>query len=189
MTAKDSAGCVSAGVPVIITQPTAYTVSGSVELQGFVGSSRMVRFVFSEVSGATTNYLQTNDVTLSFTGGVASYSLQVPINTTHVSAKTQWSLRRRQAVTFVSGSATVNFTAATSHNLLGGDLATAVNGTIDNTDNQVLAGDYLVLKGKYLHTVGTDSDAARADITGDGSVLAGDYLILKGNYLKQGDPQ
>ena len=49
--------------------PPVATISGKVKLQAYLGSSRMVRFIASAVSGGVTNYLQTNDVSLSFSGG------------------------------------------------------------------------------------------------------------------------
>ena len=69
---------------------------------------------------------------------VAAYSLSVPTNTTHLSAKTAWHLRRRQAVTFTNGATTLNFTSA--NRLLVGDLAQGGPG-IANTDNVVAAAE------------------------------------------------
>ena len=99
--------------------------------------------------------------------------LSVPTNTAYVSAKTVWSLRRRQAVTFGSGVATNNFSGTTGQ-LLGGD--------ISQNNNLVNTADYTVLKGNWLKAT------AGADITGDGLVNTADYTILKGNWLKMGDP-
>ena len=172
-----------------------FTISGSMELQVFAGTNRVVRFVASAVTtnGATvtTNYLQTTDVTLTFNGGAtAAYNIQAPATATHISAKTAWHLRRRQAVTFTSGAATVNFTGDTSR-LKGGDLIT-VNvppGTIVDTDNAVASPDYLLLLNNYLQPVGGDAGIGRADIDGDGAVTSSDYLMLLNNYLTSGDAQ
>ena len=184
---KMSGGNFSVAGGFFVGSVSAYTVSGSVELQAFAGTNRMVRFVASEVSGVMTNYLQTNDVTLSFSGATAGYNIQVPPNTTRISAKTAWHLRRRQAVTLNSGPVTVNFTGAA--NLRGGDLVTVLGGTIDNTDNAVTSTDYLLLLGNYLQTVNGDAAIGRADINGDGAITSSDYLLLLGNYLTGGDPQ
>ena len=103
----DSHTLVSWGLEIMGTEepsaPPVATISGKVKLQAYLGSSRLVRFIASQVSGGVTNYLQTNDLSLSFTAGEADYSIEVPTNTTHLSAKTAWHLRKRQAVTFING--------------------------------------------------------------------------------------
>ena len=177
----------SQAVNVLDTPPATYTISGSVELQAFAGTNRLVRFVASAVTGSSTNYLQTNDAVLAFTNGLTSYTLPVPPNTTHLSAKTAWNLRRRAAAAFTCWAATVNFTGLA--NLKGGDLGTVPPGAITNTDNAVTSSDYLLLLGSYLQTVGTNTAIARADVDGDGAVTSADYLNLLGNYLSGGDPQ
>jgi hypothetical protein len=184
------AAIAGATVTVTVGAPAAFTISGAVELQSFAGTNRLVRFVMSEVSGGSTNHLQTNDVMLTFSGATAGYTLPaVPTNTTHLSAKTAWHLRKRQAVSFGGGTATVNFTAGEGGSLKGGDLVTVNGGPVADTDNSVNSTDYLLLLGKYLQTVGGDADTGRADIDGDGAVTSSDYLNLLGNYLTSGDPQ
>jgi hypothetical protein len=128
-------------------------------------------------------------VSLSFTGGEAGYSIEVPTNTTHLSAKTAWHLRKRLPVTLVNGAATVDFSG--SDWLLGGDIVTTIGSTsIDDTDNLVNAVDLGLLLGYYLNAVGSDAMIGRADIDGDGvvdMVNAVDLSILLGNYLLPGD--
>jgi subtilisin-like proprotein convertase family protein len=194
MVGGDSHTLVSWGLEISGTEeppsPPVATISGSVKLQAYLGSSRMVRFIASAVVGGVTNYLQTNDVSLGFTAGEADYSIEVPTNTTHLSAKTAWHLRKRLPVTFVSGFATNNFTGADW--LLGGDLVTAIGSTdIADTDNLVNAVDLGLLLGYYLNAVGSDPMIGRADIDGDGvvdMVNAVDLSVLLGNYLVSGDP-
>ena len=150
----------------------------------------MVRFIASAVAGGVTNYLQTNEVSLNFTAGEAGYSIEVPTNTTHLSAKTAWHLRKRLPVTMVDGRATVDFTE--SDWLLGGDIVTAIGSTnINDTDNLVNAVDLGLLLGYYLNVVGSDAMIGRADIDGDSAVdmvNAVDLSVLLGNYLVSGDP-
>jgi hypothetical protein len=185
------ASIASATTTVSVAGVTSNTISGVVQLEGFVGTNRMVRFVMSEVSGGVTNYLQTNDVVLNFAGGnTVGYNLSVPTNTTHISAKTAWHLRRRLAVgAFSGGAATVDFSGGGF--LRGGDLITdpVPPATIENTDNSVNSADYLRLLNSYLQTVGGDANIGRADIDGDGGITSSDYLKLLGNYLATGDPQ
>ena len=180
----------SATTTVALATAPSNTISGSVALQSFVGASRMVRFVMSAVNGGTTNYLQTNELILTFSAGTASYTnLAVPTNTTHISAKTAWNLRRRQAVDFGGITATVNFTGG--NNLKGGDIITVTvpPGTIADTDNAVTSSDYLLLLGNYLQTASGSAAIGRVDIDGDGAITSSDYLLLLGNYLTTGDAQ
>ena len=101
--------------------------------------------------------------------GVANYTLSsVPAGTTHVSAKTAWHLRQRQAVTWAGGQATVNF------QLSGGDL---------DDSNLVDIFDYFHLASAWYQP----NDAA--DIDGSGMVDLDDYLILSNHWYQQGSPE
>jgi hypothetical protein len=143
-------------------------VTGQVELQDFVGSSRAVTFA------ATGGTVKTWTQTLSFAGGVASYTLtDVPAGTTGVSAKTAWSLRNKlAAVLDGDGQVAANFTGG--EKLLGGD----INGT-----NSINVLDYSVLKANWF------TSNSVADIDGSGEVGTLDYSIQKSNWFKVGDPQ
>ena len=144
-------------------------ISGEVELEGLVAGpvSREVRLV---TSGTQTKvYAQT----LSFENGVASFTLTgVPEGTTHCSAKTAWSLRRKLAAAAIDGQASVSF-AGTAGKLLGGDI---------NASNSVNIQDYSLLK---LHwgpgTVG--------DINADGFCGTLDYVLMRANWFLVGDPE
>jgi len=143
--------------------------TGQVELESFVGTSRAVTFV------ATGGTAKSWTLTLSFSGGAASYTLtDIPAGTTGISAKTAWNLRQKLAVTLdgdgqVTG---VNFTGADK--LLGGDL---------NGDNFVNILDYSVLKNNWYTTNPV------ADINGDGQVQTQDYSLLRSNFFKRGDAE
>ena len=183
----NSAGSITSVIATLtlLAPPAMFTISGTVELQAFAGTNRLVRFIASEVTGVATNLLQTTNMNLTFSNGAATYTLPVPTNTTHISAKTAWNLRRKLASPFSGGLATVDFTGAAS--LKGGDIVTVNGGTIDDTDNAVTSSDYLLLLGNYLQTVGGDPAIGRADIDGDGAITSADYLLLLGNYLQAGD--
>jgi hypothetical protein len=176
--------CAASTDDVVITR---HVVAGSVEVQAFVGSSRLVRFIASQVDGGTTNYLQTNDVTLSFSGGLAAYSNSVPPLTTHVSAKTSWNLRKNLPVTFTGGVATVDFTGSGSR-LRTGDLQ-ATGGGIEDTDNAVLLSDLDIVLGYWNNSVGAVPAADRADIDGDGTVVLNDLDLVLGNWAASGEPE
>ena len=127
------------------------------------------------VSGVTNStVLQTWTNTLSFTSGVANFSLDgLAAGVNGLSAKTSWNLRRKLAVSFDSDSqAVVAFTGVSQ--LAGADL---------NGDNVVNLGDYLILGHNFFSTY------APADIDGNGQVDLDDYMILYNNYFTGGDPQ
>jgi hypothetical protein len=155
-------------------------IAGQLELDSFVGASRAVTFVASTnwvTAGPVTNTitLWTNTLTLSFTGGVANYTLiGVPPNANGLSAKTAWNLRKKVPVVFdINNQANaVNFTGAEL--LPGGDL---------NGDNVINFFDYSILGSNWF------TYNAVADINGDGVVNYNDYIILYINWFTAGDPQ
>jgi autotransporter-associated beta strand protein len=152
-------------------------VTGQVEPQGFVGTTRAVTFV---VTSSSNTPLQTNVLTLTFAGTprVAPYTLNVPTNAANLSAKTAWTLRKRLPLTFSSGQAVANFT--NTNRLLGGDI---------NGNNNVNATDNNVFKTFNGKTVAQTPAAVQADITGNGAVNSLDGNVLKANLGRVGDAQ
>ena len=155
-------------------------VTGLVQSEGFIGGSRVVTFVAT--GGAMT---KTWNLTLAFPGDTAPYTLtDVPAGTTHISAKTAWTLREKLPVTFAMGQAVADFiadgtpgwSAATDHYLRGGDL---------NGNNQITFTDYSIL-GANIFILPTNP---AADINGDGFVDIFDYFMLAGNWFQAGDAQ
>ena len=157
-----------AGVPV-------YRVSGQVAMEGYVGAgggtgSRTVTFKATDSSGAV---LTQWSFPLAFTGGIASYICNgVPTNTANFSAKTAWSLRKRQAVSFTAGEATANFTGASQ--LPAGDI---------DASNVVDLDDYFLLSSFWL-----TADPA-SDLNGNGLVGLDDYYLLAARWYQAGDPE
>lgn len=142
--------------------------TGQVECEGFVGASRDVTFV---ATGATT---KSWTLTLSFSGGVASYTLtDVPDGVTGLSAKTNWSLRNKLAVT-PDGDGQISAIFTGTEKLLGGDI---------NGSNSINILDYSILKIQWMTTNPV------ADIDGSGVANAVDYNIMKGNWFQVGDLQ
>jgi hypothetical protein len=143
-------------------------IVGQVELEGFVGASRSV--TFAATGGATT---RTWTLTLTFTGTVAGFTLvNVPPQTTALSAKTDWSLRRKLSVHLDGrGQATAHFLGGAM--LLGADL---------DGSNTVDLDDYVVL-GSEWYTI-----SPLADIDGSGGVDLDDYVILGKNWYTEGNP-
>ena len=145
-------------------------ITGQIELEGFVGTSRTVTFV---ATGGTSSKTWTPTLT-SFTGAIASFELtDVPDGSTHVSAKTEWTLRSRVAL---SGGDDNQWTADLigDDKLLGGDL---------NGSNFINILDYSILANLYG---GVDPVA---DIDGGGYVNVADYSMLATNYFQPGDDQ
>jgi len=145
------------------------TISGQIELQGFLGTSRGVAFVANGSARKAVSITVTG-----FVGGIASYILTgIPDGVTSVSAQSAWNLRRKLTLAGgVNGQWTADFRG--SAKLLGGD----INGT--NTVNLL---DYSAMKANWLtgNTV--------ADVNGDGVVNTLDYNIMKSNWFVLGDPE
>ena len=161
---------------------TLLVVTGHVALEGFVGpahnghGSRAVVFMATDDA---TNVLAAWTNTLTFAPGANGYGVapftlaNVPVGTTHLSAKTAWNLRRRLAAAFTDNAAGAEFTS--DHELLGGD--------IHGRNNLVDVEDYLQLAGSWYRV-----DAA-ADIDGSGLVDVDDYFILSSHWYLEGDPE
>jgi len=140
-------------------------ITGQVELEEFVGTSREVTFV------ATGGTQKEWTKTLSFSGSVASYVLtDVPEGTTNLSAKAAWNLRVKLATPLTNGQGTADFTGG--NKLRGGDL----NGS--NTTNIL---DFAVLRALWY------TANPKADINGDGMVTLPDFMLLRNNWFQRGD--
>lgn len=188
ITSADANGC--ATIDVTVTDKSGNSASGS---DGFVinkneisGNVSMVTFSVASYSFSRNVVFTATDsgdsvikiwnVPVSFVNNTTTkiaagtYKLtDVPGNTANLSAKTAWSLRQRQAVSFDSENQAVN-----NFNLLGGDM---------NNSNSVNIFDYSTLKVNWYTT------NAVADINGDGQVQLLDYSIMKSNWFKTGDAQ
>jgi hypothetical protein len=163
-------------------------ITGLVQLESFIGTgtiptthTRTVTFVATDGPGAGATVLETWVVPLSnVAGDTFSYTLtDVPVGTTHLSAKTDWNKRKKLAATFdVNGQAVVNFTGADQ--VRGGDIT---------GDNIVNLADYSLLVSHWLEVVAVTPAAAVADMNGDGVINFFDYVILGANWFTVGDPQ
>ena len=160
---------------------TLLQATGHVALEAYIGPDRNgygTREVVFKATDNATNVLATWTNSLSFTPdgngyGVAPFTLaNVPVGTTHLSAKTAWNLRKRLVVTFLADVATVDFTGA--NELLGGD----IHGANDLVDVE----DYFQLAGSWYRV-----DVA-SDIDGSGLVDVDDYFVLASHWYDEGDP-
>ena len=172
---------------VSLTTPCSFTiqvqqyqqVTGRVALEFYAGlahdgnGTRDVTFVASHVEAGVTNYLGTWTQTLTFTAGVADYALlNVLPGATHLSAKTDWTLRKRLPLSFTGLVAEASFTGGNV--LPGGDL--------DHLNDVGLA-DYNRLAAAWYTTQSAE------DIDGSGVVDLDDYFILASHWGETGDPQ
>ena len=167
--------------PGAVNQGPVQQVSGQVELEGYGGpalngiGTRLLTFKATDGTGTV---LHQWDLVLNFARGTGSASAasfiltNVPITATHLSAKSAWNLRKRQAFTFSDGSVLVDFTG--TNRLPGGD--------IDNS-NHIDLGDFNQLAA-FWYT----SDAA-SDINGSGLVDIEDYFLLARRWYQQGDTE
>ncbi len=167
---SNSVGSVTSAVATL-SVVTSYTVSGSVELEHFVGTTRDVAFKAADTDGVVR---KTWTVSLSFSGSsVTSYALtDVPLDTVSLSAKTDWNLRRKLGVSFANTAAVANFTGA--YPLPAGDL--------DNS-NTVNLADYSALASVWY------TSNTVADLDGSGFVDVNDYFLLSSHWLLEGDPE
>ena len=161
---------------------TLLVVTGHVALEAFVGPARDghgSRDVVFMATDDATNVLSAWTNTLTFAPGGNGYGVapftvaNVPVGTTHLSAKTAWNLRQRLAVAFMDNAAAAEFTG--DHELLGGD--------IHGNNNVVDVEDYLQLAGSWYH-----ADAA-SDLDGSGLVDVDDYFILASHWYEEGAPR
>ena len=172
---------------VSLTTPCSFTiqvqqfqqVTGRVALEFYTGTNhdgngaRAVTFTASHVEGGVTNYLGTWTQALTFTAGVADFALlNVVPGATHLSAKTDWSLRRRLPLTFTGLVADATFTG--DNVLFGGDL---------DGSNDIGLADYERLAAAWY------TPQAAEDIDGSGTVDMDDYFILSNHWGASGDPE
>jgi hypothetical protein len=171
-------------------------ITGLVELQGFLGTCaaalpRTVTFKATDGGGVV---LQTWTLPIvNAAGSTFPYTLTgVPAGTVNLSAKTDWTLRRRLPVgAFVSCAAGVNFTGAGGQ-LKGGDIVStpALTANIVNLpDYSALAANFGKCYGGCGSCVVQTPGAAVADINGDGVVNVFDYNLLALNWFTTGDPE
>ena len=171
----------TAGCQFSVEVRTLLQATGHVALEGYVGPDHNgygTREVVFKATDDATNVLAIWTNSLSFapdgTGyGVAPFTLaNLPVGTTHLSAKTAWNLRKRLAVSFTDNMATAEFTSA--NELLGGD----IHGSNDLVDVE----DYFQLAAAWYQV------NASSDIDGSGLVDVDDYFILASHWYDEGDP-
>ena len=156
-------------------------VRGYLALGDYVGPARNYRgtrtVTFTATDDAGT-VLRTWNQSLVFSPdyygpSAALFSLMdVPLDATHISAKTAWTLRKRLNLTFDNGLAEAMFTDDSL--LRGGDF---------DDSNKVDEGDYNILANAWYTT------NPAADLDGSGLVDIEDYFLMADHWYQQGDPQ
>ncbi|NLX22747.1 MAG: hypothetical protein GXY55_13935 [Phycisphaerae bacterium] len=175
ITATDRAGNETTATGTLCVDPN--QITGTVQMSTLSGAAYgFDREVVFKATDTGNTVLQTWTVTVTFTNNpvtrtaAGSYVLTlVPGSTARLSAKTDWSLRKRIPVTLDTyGQGVANFT------LTSGDL----DGS--NTANIL---DYSILKANWM-TAGP-----AGDYNGDSQVMLLDYSLLKNAWFTTGDPE
>jgi len=157
-------------------------ITGTIELESFVGTSREVVFV---ATGGVSDVTWPITVDGFSNTATSTYILEdVPDDVTDLSAKTAWNLRSKVALT-VDPDDGQDVAMLTGDNMLpGGDL----NGT-----NSINILDYTIMRTQWYWIVpdisGPDVVYPAADIDASGLVNVTDYTILKGNWFTVGDDE
>jgi hypothetical protein len=168
--AHDVAGNYSQS-PVYTIPARAKQVSGTMDLQQFVGNpSGLLATVEIRLLGST-NPLETHLVTLD---AQARYTLQTTLHGTYdMAAKVSHWLRRTKTQISLTGDLAVDF-----HSLINGDV---------DGDNEVTLFDFGQLVAAFGSIPGDGNWNPNADLDGDGEVTLLDFGILVSNFGAIGD--
>jgi hypothetical protein len=142
-------------------------INGTVTMPGYVGGTRAVAFSINGATPVSQNLMFNSS-------GVASYKLVNVATPTTLSAKTAWTLRDKNTLSFGDNGQTV-----CDFILLGGD----INGT-----NSININDYALLKANWMKSTETGMSLS-VDVNGDGVATVLDYDIMKTNWFMIGDTQ
>ncbi|WP_377174652.1 right-handed parallel beta-helix repeat-containing protein [Roseibacillus ishigakijimensis] len=169
-------------------------VHATVQLDGFEGAAREVTFKATDSSGAVLGTWE--DVLVDFTadpmgeGNFGMVSLtSIPAGTVAISAKTDWTLRKRLSVSLTDGYGSISLTAAHDNPSDSHDgMLTA--GDFDG-DNIVKGTDYTLLRHVYNKVLNEEENIFPeiGDITGDGVTTRSDYDQFVINYFTVGAPE
>lgn len=164
---SDNVGPVSVNLVYV---PSSVHVSGTVNLQNYVGSfaGQVVGWEIRSDVGAV---LDSGLTALSANGG---YEIQTAIRGTNRTVRIKGSHWLAQAVTGL------NLSVPTTANF------SLINGDVDG-DNEVGGSDLSALSAAFLSAIGDPAYSASADLDGDGEVGSSDLSILSGSFLQSGD--
>jgi hypothetical protein len=152
---------------IIKATPVAVTITGSVDLLDWGGSSSVVDFELIGPGGQAYP-----GVVL---GAAGAYSFQTTLRGTYdIYAKgSHWLRHKVASVTVTSGGVSgLNYTLE--------------NGDVDG-DNEVAIGDYAQLSAAFNASPGDGNWSENADLNGDLTVDIGDYAILSGSFGLNGE--
>lgn len=152
------------------TRPQPIAVSGTINLQDWVGSPQQVTLEL-----VPTDSSPTETVTVT-PNGSGAYSFNTTLRGEfNVFAKASHWLRKSLGSPLLISSSAIN-----SVNF------SLVNGDVDG-DNEVGSSDLSAVSSAFLASVGDPNYNANADLDGDGEVGSNDLSILSNNYLLSGD--
>jgi hypothetical protein len=168
--ATDVAGHTSHS-PVYTIPASTKQVSGTMDLQQFLGDPSGLTATFEIRLPGTTTPLETHHVTLD---AQARYTLQTTLHGTYdMAAKVSHWLRRTKTQISLTGYRAVDF-----HSLINGDV---------DGDNEVTLFDFGQLVAAFGSIPGDGNWNPNADLDGDGEVTLFDFGILVSNFGAIGD--
>jgi hypothetical protein len=194
LTVTNSSGCTStASVSVTVNEAPAANITGTIEMETFSGNDYSItRDVHFVATNASNEILKTWDVPVEFTNDPnaymanGTYSLDLSgISGTiaHLSARTNWSLRRRMDVAV--DQTVVDFVGYGEHALRGGDIyfySAEWEYTLEQ-NNWIDGDDFNVFFYQW------DTSGAESDLNGDGWVDGDDFNIFFTNWDQGGDEE
>lgn len=142
------------------------TISGTLDLQDFVGSAVGLNAQFW-VHDSTNGQVLDTQFALLGAGHTYSFTTTAVGPNRYVTAKFWHWLSKSSTTVTLGDNVNINLSLK--------------NGDID-TDNEVAIGDYAILSAKYGLNLGDPGFNTAADLNGDFSIDIADYAILSANY-------
>ena len=159
---------------VIYTPNPLKTVSGTLNLQGYVGSVAGLQFIYEIRDSGTNALIETQTITGLGAGNTFSFNTSQPAN--------NYKLRIKGANRFLAKSLTMTLTSSgasgLSYSLLNGDA---------DGNNVVALGDFNILKAAWGGVAPNSPYNEAADFDGNGVIAVTDFNLLRANWGAVGD--
>lgn len=156
-----------------VAAPVGVTVSGTVELQDWMGPIAGRSVAIEVMNAGTSTVVHTQSVTLDASGHYSFNTSAFGNGSYDIYAKpSHWLRKKRANMVVPGGTSGVNFSV--------------INGDCD-WDNEVAIGDFGLLSSAFGSEPGDGNWDAEADLNGDDGVDIGDYAILSIRFGMLGD--
>jgi hypothetical protein len=158
----------------LIVDAPVITVSGTLNLEGYVGPVGNLQFSFQFFDANTNALLDTQNISGLGTGSAFAFNTPVAPGTYRLRIKgNNRFLGKSQLITLTSPSV-----SGLSYSLKNGDC---------DGNNSVSTGDFSILRAAFGSIPSSGNWNANADLNGDGSVSTADLNILRANFGLLGD--